>query len=178
MEQWERQGHRLSLAQLVEAAEGVGSPDLLLDVDHPELMLPGDMPKRINARRKEAGLAPIPEDAGGAPTLASLIFHSLAARYAQVLRELAEVTGRQFRTLHVVGGGARNRLLNRLTAEASGLKVQTGHVESSTIGNLAIQMAVFECQGSNLARASAASLGPSHEEISACAQALEAASYE
>jgi rhamnulokinase len=178
IEHWERQGHRPSLSDLVEAAETAGPPDMLLEVDHPELMLPGDMPKRINGRRREMGLAPIPDNPDGAPTFVSLIFHSLAARYAQVLQELAEVTQRTFHTLHVVGGGARNRLLNRLTAEATGLKVQTGHVESSTIGNLAIQMAVFECQRSNVSHSSAKSCGPSHEEISARARALEAASYE
>jgi rhamnulokinase len=142
-------------------------------VDHPELMLPGNMPGRINARRRAAGLAAIREDASGAPAFANLIFHSLAARYAQVLRELAQVTGREARTLHVVGGGGRNRLLNRLTAEATGLKVFAGHVESSTIGNFAIQMAAYDGRSEGLHRE-----GVSIREIARCARELEAANYE
>jgi rhamnulokinase len=144
LDHWGRQGYDLRLPGLVDAAGQIDLPDTLLDVDHPELMLPGDMPGRINERRVDAGLAAIPETAACAPVFANLIFHSVAARYAEVLRELASVTGKTLRTLHVVGGGGRNSLLNRLTAEATGLKLLAGHVESSTIGNLAIQMAVFD----------------------------------
>jgi rhamnulokinase len=173
MEHWAKQGYRPTLPELIESAEALGPPDALLDVDHPELMLPGNMPGRINARRRAAGLAAIREDAGGAPAFASLIFHSLAARYAQVLRELAQVTGREALTLHVVGGGGRNRLLNRLTAEATGLKVFAGHVESSTIGNFAIQMAAYDVRSEGLHRE-----GVSIREIARCARELEAANYE
>ena len=168
LDQWAKEGNEQRLPDLIAQAEELEAPDALLDVDHPELMLPGEMPRRINARRLEAGLQPIPEDGAGAPFVASLIFHSLAARYADVLKDLAEVTGKSFRNLHVVGGGGRNALLNRLTARATGLKLQYGHVESSTIGNLAIQMAAL---GRNRP-------GPSLAEVGACAKELEAAKYE
>jgi rhamnulokinase len=171
LDQWAKDGFAHSLPELIAAAEQSDRPDALLDVDHPDLMLPGEMPARINTRRREAGLPPIPETAGGAPLFASLIFHSLAARYAEVLGELAEVTGETFRTLHVVGGGGRNAFLNRLTAEATGLKLQAGHVESSTIGNFAIQMAAFD-------RRREQSQVLSLEEIGRCARVLERASYE
>lgn len=171
LDSWAKAGHEQGISELIAAAEAAGPPDALLDVDHPELMLPGEMPARINARRREVGLKAIPEDARGAPAMASLIFHNLAARYAQVLSELAAVTGREFRTLHIVGGGGRNAFLNRLTAEATGLRLRAGHVESSTIGNFAIQMAALDRNG-----------GPSGslrlEDIGACARELEAARYE
>jgi rhamnulokinase len=163
-EQW---GDGVALPELIASAERLAAPDALLDVDHPDLMLPGEMPRRINALRLAAGLAAIPETA--APLFASLIFHSLAARYAEVLRELAAATGKTLRTLHVVGGGGRNQFLNRLAAEATGLRLRAGHVESSTIGNLAIQMAVFDGAGKG---------GPSVEEISRRARELEAAHCE
>ncbi len=168
LDQWEKEGHVHQLPELIREAEQIEGPDVLLDVDHPELMLPGEMPSRINARRREAGLASIPEGPAGAVFFASLIFYSLAARYADVLKDLAEVTGKTFRTLYVVGGGGRNTLLNRLTAKATGLKVQPGHIESSTIGNLAIQMAASGCGGGS----------PSLMEIGRCARKLEAAKYE
>ena len=57
------------------------------------------------------------------PRFASLIFHSLAARYATVLRDAARLTGKRFRRLAIVGGGSLNCFLNQLTAEATGLKV-------------------------------------------------------
>ena len=171
LEHWAQLGHEWKLPDLIAAAEKTEPPDALLDVDHADLMLPGKMPNRINRRRLCAGLPAIPEDAAHAPIVANLIFHSLAAKYAQVVRELAQVTGKTFRVLHVVGGGSRNSLMNRITAEATGLRVCPGHVESSTIGNLSIQMAIAERSGEREG-------SPSREEIRRCAGDLEAAKFE
>jgi rhamnulokinase len=76
--------------------------------------------------------------------MAGLIFHSLAARYAEVLKSVAEITGKRLRRLYVAGGGGRNAFLNRLTAEKTGLEVHCAAVESSTVGNFAIQLAALE----------------------------------
>ncbi len=168
LEQWAKDGHDQILADVIAQAEQIGPPDALLEVDHPELMLPGNMPGRINERRCEAGFAPMREDGDGAPAYASLIFHSLAARYAEVLKDLEEVTDKRLRTLHIVGGGARNALLSRLTAQATGLRIKCGHKESSTIGNFAIQMAALSSPGRS----------PSLAEIGACARALKSAKCE
>ena len=119
---------------------------------------------------------PIRETVHRASAFASLIFHSLAARYATVLRELADVTGIKFRTLQVVGGGAQNSLLNRLTAQATGLAVKPGHIESSTIGNFAIQMAAY---GFTTSSAEDHPVGEvSLVEIGKCACKLEVANYQ
>jgi rhamnulokinase len=134
---------------LVQAAEALPAPQHLLDVDAPELLLPGSMATRINAQRIAGGLDPIEEQPASLPDFASLIFHSLAHRYATVLRDCERLTGRRFSTIAVVGGGSLNRLLNRLTAEATGLNVLCGAAESATIGNFAVQLATLEgCQNS------------------------------
>ena len=78
-----------------------------------------------------------------APAMASLIFHSLAARYAAVLRNATRITGRDLKRLYVVGGGSKNTLLNRLTARATGLEVLPGSAESTTVGNFAIQLSAL-----------------------------------
>ena len=75
--------------------------------------------------------------------MANAIFHGLAARYAQVLADISEITGKRIKRLCVVGGGSRNLLLNRLTAERTGLEVTIGATESSTAGNFAIQLATL-----------------------------------
>ena len=140
IEHWRSQGQTWTVEQLVDASANVGAPEHVLDVDDPDLLLPGDMPARINAQRKRSGQAAIREAADMAPKMTSLILHSLAARYAAVLRDATNITGRDFKQLYVVGGGSRNTLLNRLTARATGLEVLTGPAESTTVGNFAIQL--------------------------------------
>ncbi|HMJ21556.1 MAG TPA: FGGY-family carbohydrate kinase, partial [Terriglobales bacterium] len=71
-------------------------------------------------------------------------FHSLAARYASVLLDATNITGKALKRLYIVGGGSRNALLNRLTADSTGLEVLTGSTESTTVGNFAIQMAAVD----------------------------------
>ena len=77
-------------------AQNLDAPEGLLDVDDPDLLLPGNMPARINAQLKRSGQTAIPEGAGMAPRMTSLILHSLAARYAAVLRERDQHHGKNF----------------------------------------------------------------------------------
>jgi rhamnulokinase len=143
IEHWTSQGQTWTVEQLVEASENVDAPEYLLDVDDAGLLLPGNMPARINALLKRSGHAPIPDGTGMAPAMANLIFHSLAARYAAVLRNATRITGRDLKRLYVVGGGSKNTLLNRLTARATGLEVLPASAESTTVGNFAIQLSAL-----------------------------------
>ena len=143
IERWNAQGAKWTPEKLVAACHEFPAPHHLLQVDEPDLLLPGDMPARINAQLKAVGDVPIPEDPAMAPVVANLVFHSLAARYAEVLKSLARITGKQLNRLFIVGGGGKNVLLNRLTAQSTGLEVLTGSTESATVGNLAIQLAAL-----------------------------------
>jgi rhamnulokinase len=163
---WSEAGRLWTVPELVEAAEKVGRPEGLLEVDDPDLMLAGRMLERINAQRVRKGYAALDEGVEAAPVFASLIFHSLAARYAEVLGRIALHSGKRLKRLFVVGGGSQNSFLNRLTQEATGLEVVRGSVESSTVGNLAVQLAVL----------SDAASGVSAEEVSRWAGLLVAAS--
>jgi rhamnulokinase len=144
MDCWEAAGRVWDVAELVAASEKVAKPKGLLEVDDPELMLAGRMPERINIQRASRGLEPLDESPDAAPAVASLIFHSLAARYAEVLDRIAVHSGKQLKRLFVVGGASRNEFLNRLTRDATGLDVHRGSPESSTVGNFAVQLAALE----------------------------------
>jgi rhamnulokinase len=141
---WAEAGRVWTIPELVAAAEAIEKPDGLIEVDEADLLLAGKMPQRINAQRVRKGFEPLDEEIGNAPAFASLIFHSLAARYAEVLGRVAFHTGKKLKRVVVVGGGSRNKFLNRLTQEATGLEVVQGAAESSTVGNFAVQMAVLE----------------------------------
>ena len=67
-------------------------------------------------------------------------YRSLAASYMNALRELQHNTAQEYKEIYIVGGGAKNTFLNRLTAEATGCNVITLPIEATAIGNLKIQM--------------------------------------
>jgi rhamnulokinase len=144
MDFWAAAGKSWSIEELLQLAEHHPISGALLNVDHPDLLLIGDMPRRINAQRARAGMPAMSESPENAPAMIALILHSLAARYAEVLERVGRHSGKHLRRLFIVGGGSRNTLLNRLTAKATGLQVFCGAAESSTIGNLAVQLAVLE----------------------------------
>lgn len=139
MAEWKSKGSAVTLDKLLEECNMLPPPPFLINVDDPDMLLPGNMPERINAQLKRAGQPIVKTESA----TANLIFHSLAARYAEVLRDLENVTKKKLKRLCIVGGGSKNSLLNRLTEKATGLQIVTGSVESSTIGNFAIQLAAL-----------------------------------
>ena len=67
-------------------------------------------------------------------------YRSLALSYMNAIGELQHNTGKHYDSIYIVGGGAKNAFLNRLTEEASGKKVIALPIEATAIGNLKIQM--------------------------------------
>ena len=131
---WSRAGRDIDYAALAPLAEAAPS-SFLFDPDRPELLVPGDMPSRVRL-------------AGGAATddpgvIARSIFESLACKYRVVLEQLEAVTGSPIDTVHVIGGGAQNEYLCRLTASIANRRVLAGPVEASALGNLLAQMHAF-----------------------------------
>ena len=68
------------------------------------------------------------------------IFDSLALKYRYVFRKLEAYSPEPLQGLYMLGGGARNRLLNQLTADVLGVSVVTGPAEATAIGSIAVQM--------------------------------------
>ena len=69
-------------------------------------------------------------------------YRSLALSYRNAIQELQHNTGRHYDSIYIVGGGAKNAFLNRLTEEATGKKVIALPIEATALGNLKIQMEV------------------------------------
>jgi rhamnulokinase len=130
---WMAQGETFSYQELVAMAEEAGPAPCTIDPD--DFLQPGDMPARIAAWCKAHSL-PAPATKG---QTCRLILESLAHRYEEVLAGLESLTGRPIRTIHIVGGGSRNGLLNRLVASATGRKVVAGPVEATAAGNVLVQ---------------------------------------
>jgi rhamnulokinase len=131
---WARE-RAYSYAELVQLAAAAPPCGALIDPGANAFMNPPDMPETIRQACRETGQEP-PASVG---PMTRCILESLALSYRAVLEELRQVYGRPIRTLHIVGGGAQNELLNQLTAEATGLPVVAGPVEAAAVGNLLVQ---------------------------------------
>ena len=75
-----------------------------------------------------------------ATDVARVVIDSLALAYRRGVEALHEVTGTQIHTIRVIGGGARNRLLNQATADATQCRVLAGPVEATALGNVVMQL--------------------------------------
>lgn len=128
---------------LAEAADVPGLRSLI-DPDDPEFLPPGDMPARIAAHCRRRGF---PEPATRAETV-RCVMDSLALAHRATLRQASRLSGQEIDVVHLVGGGSRNELLCRLTADASGLPVVAGPVEATALGNVLTQARAHGLAGS------------------------------
>jgi rhamnulokinase len=132
---WERQGHSSELTTLLAEAADISTSVPIFDANHPSLLPPGDMPKRIAALCVEAGAA-APDSP---PAFARSILESLAEAYATAVDDAQRLSGREINTVHIVGGGSQNALLCQLTANRTGRRVLAGPVEATAVGNVLVQ---------------------------------------
>jgi rhamnulokinase len=132
---WARQGEELSYAEMTKRAEEAEPLRSFIDVDDGEFAKPGDMPARIRDFCRRTG-QPVPESTGA---IVRCALESLALKYRLVLGLLEATLGRRLEPLHIVGGGARNTLLNQFSADATGRRVVAGPVEAAAIGSLIMQ---------------------------------------
>ncbi|PRY19438.1 rhamnulokinase [Pseudosporangium ferrugineum] len=125
-----REWGRPALPELLRAAEGVPAFAAVVDLDDPVFLPPGDMAGRISRR---AGRAL------DRPETVRCILDSLALAHRRAVFQAQRLSGRHVDAVHIVGGGARNELLCRLTADACGLPVLAGPVEATALGNVLVQ---------------------------------------
>ena len=107
----------------------------LIDPDREEFLNPASMTDAIDDFCRQTG-QPVPESEGA---YVRCCLESLAMQYRRVLEMLSDVYETSFDTIHIVGGGTQNELLNQFTADATGTTVITGPVEATIIGNLIVQ---------------------------------------
>jgi rhamnulokinase len=132
---WALEGHEHSFDQLVALAKEAPAFRSFIEPNDPVFAEQGDMPSRVRAYCAHTG-QPEPVEPGG---VVRCILESLALKHAQTIDVLASVTGSAAAEIHLVGGGARNELLCRWTANAAGTPVLAGPEEATLLGNLLVQ---------------------------------------
>ena len=120
----------MPFSEIVKLAEG-SRCERIVDANAPELLAPESMKAEFDKL------------SGGMEALGDYFccaYKSLAESYRQAIAELEENTDQKYEKLYVVGGGAKNTFLNRLTEEATGKRVVALPIEATALGNLKIQM--------------------------------------
>ena len=144
---WTAAGTSYDLSTLLAEAAAVQPFRALVDPDLPTFLPPGDMPARIADACQSTGQSPPQSPAA----TVRCILDSLAVAYRRTVRQAKQLTGRDIDVIHVVGGGARNTLLCQLTADACGISVVAGPVESTALGNVLVQARTLGAPLSDLA---------------------------
>ena len=129
--EWKQMGY----AELIEAANAAEPFRSLINPDAACFANPESMTAAIDSYC-EATNQPKPSCVG---EYVRTIFESLALRYRQVVEMLGELKGVKIGQLYVIGGGAKNDMLNQFAANAMGIPVMTGASEATAFGNIAVQ---------------------------------------
>lgn len=126
----------LSFAEYAELAARANSFPSLVNANDERFLSPKNMTEEIKKACAESRQQ-VPSTSG---EMAAVIYKSLAACYGNTIKEISANTGKQYKVLHIIGGGCKNRYLNKLTADATGLTVLAGPSEATAIGNAMVQM--------------------------------------
>ena len=129
------QGREMDYDKITKLASEAKPLVTLLDPFLSSWNAPGEMGRRIADYAKRTGQS-IPGTEGA---FIRCCLESLALAYRESLESIEKVTGEKITTLHIVGGGSQNKLLNQMAADATGRTVVSGPVEGTAIGNLLIQ---------------------------------------
>jgi len=133
---WTAQGYSYDYRELIELAIREPSFRQFVDPDDESFLRPADMLAAIDKFCTRTH-QPIPHGPG---VYVRAVLESLAFKYRLVLRNLEQVSGRRIGQIRIIGGGSKNRLLNQLTANATGRTVLAGPAEAAALGNVAMQI--------------------------------------
>jgi rhamnulokinase len=132
---WNEQGHDLSWLEINNLAQNADPLRSFIDPDNREFLCPTNMPEVIANFCKNTNQY-VPKTEG---EIIRCAIDSIAVRLWQVLEMCEQITGKNIKTIHIVGGGSKNHLLCQAIADATSRQVIAGPVESTAIGNIMCQ---------------------------------------
>lgn len=132
---WTRAGETFSYADLTRLAAIAPRFVALIDPDDARFLHPADMPAQIQAYCADTRQS-TPRTHG---EIARCIFEGLALKYRWTLERIEEMIGRCVRAIHIVGGGAQNKMLCQFAADATARPVIAGPIEATALGNVLMQ---------------------------------------
>lgn len=113
----------------------------LFDVNNSRFFNPLKMSREIWSYLCDTGQVSGELDWG---TIIKAVHESMACCYAITVEQLEKAVSKQFDKIYIVGGGSKNIMVNRLTAERTGKRVIACSKESTALGNIAAQIKFFD----------------------------------
>jgi rhamnulokinase len=133
--EWKKQGVDYTYPEMVELAIAAPEFSAFIDPDDPSLAAPASMITAIDTYIERTGQRK-PVNHG---EYIRIIFESLALTYRCVVEMFDALAPFPIEKLYVIGGGSKNTLLNRFTADSICRRVIAGPSEATAIGNIMIQ---------------------------------------
>ena len=128
--------HKYSFHELFTLADIAKYFPSVIDVNDESFLAPESMIVAVQDYCKKTDQE-IPQTEG---EILYCIYNSLAKYYAKVVKEIEEVTRREYKRIHIIGGGCQDVFLNRLTAKYTGKDIYVGPIEATAVGNIVCQM--------------------------------------
>lgn len=130
-------GEKIGWDAVVESARTARGGLAFIGLDAAEFAQPNpNMPKTIQRYCADKGMD-VPEGMG---EIARCVYESLVLKFRDCYENIRHFTGRDIGLIHMFGGGSRNSLLCQWTADALGVPVMAGPAETTSVGNLLMQM--------------------------------------
>lgn len=128
--------HKYSFNELFTLADIAKYFPSIIDVNDESFLAPKSMIQAVKDYCKNTNQE-IPETEG---EILYCIYNSLAKYYAETVKEIEEVTHREYKSIYIIGGGCQDIFLNRLTAKYTGKDIYAGPIEATAVGNIVCQM--------------------------------------
>lgn len=126
---------KYSFSDLVDLAEKAEPFKCLINPSHDRFLNPDNMIEEIKSYCIETNQN-IPQTPG---EIARCIFESLAFQYKEVLLQLRKIYKKDINKIYIIGGGCKNKFLNKLCADFTQCQVYAGPTEATALGNLMVQ---------------------------------------
>lgn len=137
--QWKREGEDVSFDTLEKEALASEPFKCFIDVDDPMFETAGNLPRRVKEFCEKTGQY-VPANRG---EIMRCIYQSLAMKYKYTFEKLEVIGNRKYNSINMLGGGIKDKLLCRMTANACNVKVLAGPTEATVMGNISVAFAAL-----------------------------------
>ena len=134
--QYRREGQEYSYNDLEKLALASEPFKYFIDPDAEVFVPHGNLPRRVREYCLQTGQG-CPETVG---EIMRCIYESIAMKYRYAFEQIRECTGKDYRHIHMIGGGTKDNLLCSMAASAAGRTIVAGPIEATALGNIAVQL--------------------------------------